>query len=93
MHNNVNWVWIQENLNSENLIEAVKGLLPKMWSLLSTSYNIVLAIFTVFITLLYLFFILLDYEEIASGWVGLLPEKYKGCLLYTSDAADDDGYV
>lgn len=89
LHNNVNWVWIQENLNSDNLIEAVKGLLPKMWSLLSTSYNIILTIFTVFITLLYLFFILLDYEEIASGWVGLLPEKHKGMVLGIVDDVKD----
>lgn len=81
LHNNVNWEWVQENLNSENIIDAVKGVLPKMWSLLSTSYNIVLAIFTLFITLLYLFFILLDYEEIAEGWVGLLPAKHRNMVL------------
>lgn len=81
LHNNVNWKWVQENLNSENIIDAVKGVLPKMWSLLSTSYNIVLAIFTLFITLLYLFFILLDYEEIAEGWVGLLPAKHRNMVL------------
>lgn len=77
LHNNINWAWIQENINTENIIETVKSLLPKMWSLLSTSYNIILAIFTVFIVVLYLFFILLDYEKISAGWIMLLPAKYR----------------
>ena len=89
LHNNVNWAWVQENLSSDNLIDAIKGLLPKMWSLLSTSYNIVLTIFTLFITLLYLFFILLDYEEIAEGWVGLLPAKHRGMVLRIVDDVKD----
>lgn len=81
LHNNVDWAWMKENLNSENIIGAVKSVLPKMWSLLSTSYNIVLTIFTLFIIVLYLFFILLDYEEIADGWVTLLPAKYRNMVL------------
>lgn len=81
LHDNVNWQWVQEKLNSENFVDALKSVLPKMWSLLSTSYNIVLTIFTLFIVLLYLFFILLDYEEIAEGWVTLLPAKHRGMVM------------
>ena len=81
LHNNVNWTWVKENLTSENLIDAVKSVLPKMWSLLSTSYNIVLTILTLFFVFMYLFFILLDYEEIAEGWVGLLPAKHRGMVI------------
>lgn len=81
LHSNIDWNWVQENINSKNIIDAVKGLLPKMWTLISTSYNIILAVFTVFIVLLYLFFILLDYEEIANGWVNLLPEKHKSNVI------------
>lgn len=81
LHDNVNWQWVQEKLNSENFVVALKSVLPKMWSLLSTSYNIVLTIFTLFIVLLYLFFILLDYEEIAEGWVTLLPAKHRGMVM------------
>ena len=33
--------------------------------------------FAAFIVLLYTFFILLDYEAIASGWTGLVPQKYR----------------
>lgn len=81
IHDNIDWNWIQKNLNSENIIDTVKGLLPKMWTIISTSYNIILAIFTVFIVLLYLFFILLDYEEIAKGWINLIPVKHKDNIV------------
>lgn len=81
LQNNVDWTWIKDNLNSENIIGAIKSLLPKMWSILSTSFNIVLAILTLFVIVLYLFFILLDYEEIADGWIALLPVKYRGVVL------------
>ena len=39
LHDNVNWKWVQERLNSENIFDAIKSVLPKMWSLLSTSYS------------------------------------------------------
>ena len=81
LQENINWQLIQEKLNAENIYDAIKGLLPKMWSLISTSYNIILAILTIFIIILYMFFILLDYEEIATGWTNLLPDKYKDTAI------------
>ena len=69
--------WLEKNLNTENIIKAAQGLAPKLWTLISTSYNIVVAIFTFFIMILYIFFILLDYEQIAEGWVTLVPVRYR----------------
>lgn len=69
--------WLEKNLNTENIIKAAQGLAPKLWTLISTSYNVVLAIFTFFIMILYIFFILLDYEQIAEGWVRLVPARYQ----------------
>ena len=36
-----------------------------------------MSIFTFFIILLYVVFILYDYESIAQGWIPLVPEKYR----------------
>lgn len=77
IRNNIDAAWLEKNLNTENLIQAARGLLPKMWNLISTSYNVVLAIFTIFVIALYLFFILLDYEKIATGWSSLIPARYR----------------
>ena len=73
----VNMIQIQSTLSEENLSQAIRSLLPKAWSILTQSVNIVVSIFAAFIVLLYTFFILLDYETIANGWVGLVPAKYR----------------
>lgn len=78
---NIDFNWLQNNITTDNIVSAIQKLLPKVWTLLSTSYNIILAIFTLFIITLYLFFILLDYEQIANGWITLLPKKYQGMAL------------
>lgn len=78
---NIDFNWLQNNITTDNIVSAIQKLLPKVWTLLSTSYNIILAIFTLFIIILYLFFILLDYEQIANGWITLLPKKYQRMAL------------
>ena len=64
-------------LQGDNVLETVKATLPKLWSLLSESINILFSVFTFFLILLYVVFILLDYESIAKGWIGLVPVRYR----------------
>lgn len=64
-----------------NLLDAVKATLPRLWSLLSESVNLLFSIFTFFLILLYIVFILLDYESIAEGWVHLIPTKYRSFVV------------
>ncbi len=78
---NIDAEWFEKNFNTENIVKAVRGLLPKMWNIISTSYNVVLAIFTIFVIALYLFFILLDYEKIANGWSPLIPARYRNTVV------------
>lgn len=40
-----------------------------------------MSIFTSFIILLYTFFILLDYEAIAKGWIKLVPVKHRDTTI------------
>ena len=82
---NIDAAWLEKNLNYENIANAARKLLPKMWNLISTSYNVALAIFTGFVILLYLFFILLDYEKISNGWPSLIPARYRGIVVSLFD--------
>ena len=68
---------VQQFLNQEYLAQAIRNILPQAWSILTQSVNIIIGIFTSFIILLYTFFILLDYESIASGWIGFIPIKFR----------------
>ena len=73
----IDMLQIQNALSEENLAKNLQSLLPKAWSIFTHSLNLVVSIFATFIILLYMFFILLDYETIASGWVDLVPSKYR----------------
>lgn len=68
---------IKDSLEEVDITQAMKSILPKAWTLLSQSVSLIFSIFTAFIVLLYMFFILLDYESIANGWIGLVPKKYR----------------
>lgn len=89
LRENIDPIWLKETLNAENVMKALQKLVPQMWNLISTSYNIILALVTMFIMLLYLFFILLDYEQIADGWITLLPAKHREkTVKLTTDIKD-----
>ena len=68
---------IQSSLNEENISNMIRSILPKAWNIFTQSVNLIVSIFAAFIVLLYTFFILLDYETIATGWIGLVPMKYR----------------
>lgn len=74
---NIDWHALNKLLSEENILNAIKETVPKMWALLADSLNLLFSIFASFIILLYIIFILLDYESIAEGWLHLLPAKYR----------------
>jgi predicted PurR-regulated permease PerM len=73
----VNMLEIKDALSEEHLAQTIQHLLPKAWNIFTQSVNVMVSIFATFIVLLYTFFILMDYEAIASGWTGLVPAKYR----------------
>lgn len=72
-----NMLLLKDSLNDVNITQAMKSILPKAWTLLSQSVSLIVSIFAAFIIILYMFFILLDYESIANGWIDLVPKKYR----------------
>jgi predicted PurR-regulated permease PerM len=69
--------FLSKYLSEENLTNLAKNAVPKLWSILTESISVVFSILASFIILLYVVFILLDYESIAEGWIHLLPKKYR----------------
>lgn len=68
---------LEQMFSQENILDALKVTIPKLWSLISESINLLFGFFTVFLILLYIVFILLDYESISEGWAHLMPKKYR----------------
>lgn len=82
--------YVQEYLNQysgknqESLIDLVKqsgflngvqSLLVQVWGLVSQTVDFAFGIVGSLIVLLYVFFILQDYEKLCNGWYELLPES------------------
>lgn len=77
---------LQKLLNQSNISQGVEMLLPKFWTLLSGSFELIVSMFVVVIVFLYTIFILTDYERINSGWIQFVPEKYR--MLITNILED-----
>lgn len=81
LRENIDVQFITELFNKENLLDAMKEAVPRVWSLLSDSIDLIFSFFTVFLILLYVIFILLDYESISEGWTHLVPTKYRSFVV------------
>lgn len=77
LRDNIDPQFLQNLFQEKSLLDALQEAMPPLWSLVTESINLLYGIFTVFIILLYIVFILLDYESIADGWPRLLPVKYR----------------
>lgn len=69
--------FLNQLLREESFLNALKETVPQVWALLAESVNLLFSFFTFFLILLYIVFILLDYESISEGWVHLVPQKYR----------------
>jgi len=62
--------------NEENLENVIKQVAPKLWSLVSNTFSVLLSITILFVIILYYIFISLDYESLSS-WSNLIPQKHR----------------
>jgi len=72
---------LQAIVTHDGFVDGVKASVPKIWNVVAQSISIVSSVFTLTMVLLYTLFILLDYEDICSGWPNLLPERYRQFAL------------
>ena len=77
IHNNVNSDDIKSVITQEGFIDTIKQTIPKLWSVIAQSINILSSFFTLTMVLLYTLFILLDYEQFSKGWVQMFPMRYR----------------
>ena len=68
---------VEAYFSVERISELAKGALPKIWSVVSQSFSLFTGVVTIFMVMVYILFILNDYETLANGWVRLIPEKYR----------------
>ncbi len=60
-------------VQQSSFIDAMQTVMLQTWNVVSSTVNVALSVLGVFVVLLYMFFILIDYEKICQGWVNLIP--------------------
>lgn len=86
---NIDMNRLNDFLSKENIMQYSKALLPKVWNILAQSMNILFGIFTSFIIILYLFFILLDYEKLEKGWINIIPRRYRRFFSHLAEDLEE----
>jgi predicted PurR-regulated permease PerM len=74
--------WVEDNqeqlerfFKSRDFSDAVKTAAPKLFTFVGQTANVLISIIASMITLLYMFFILLDYEYLTQNWIRIFPKK------------------
>ncbi len=66
-----------ELIQHNEVQEAAQMLFSHLWNFICRTVGFLVGLFSLFIVFLYIFFILLDYENIADGFVRLVPRQYR----------------
>ena len=77
IHDNFDINQVKKLVTQDGFIETVKETIPKVWAVIAQSLSVVSSVLSLTMVILYTLFILLDYEEITKGWLGLLPYRYR----------------
>ena len=81
--------FFKDMFNDEEVTNAVKAigsgdfmplLAERFHGVVAGTFNAVKQLFAMSITLLYLFFILLDFERLSRGWKPYVPKKWRGIV-------------
>ena len=89
VHEHIDMAAVESYFSAERIGELVKGTLPKIWSVVSQSFSLMWGVVAAFMVLVYVLFILKDYELLARGWVGLIPEKYRKRVVHLAEDVED----
>ena len=77
IHEHIDMEQLEAYFSVERISELVKGALPKLWNVVSHSFSLMSGVVAAFMVMVYVFFILNDYETLAHGWISLIPERYR----------------
>lgn len=91
LHRHAEELQIENLLREKNVMEAIKNTLPQVWNMLWSTAGIVVNFVASLISLLYLFFLLTDYEHYANGWIHYVPRHRR--RLATQLVADTERYM
>ncbi len=72
---------IKTLLQSEEVQQGVKKMLPILGDWISSGVNAVMSLAVVFVCLMYIIFLLIDYEKISTNWHKYIPERSRDSIV------------
>ena len=66
---------IERLLNEKDMMSGLKEALPRVWNMLLSTANVLISIVSSLIALLYLVFMLNDYDRVKKGWIRFVPKS------------------
>ncbi|MCF0199338.1 MAG: AI-2E family transporter [Bacteroidaceae bacterium] len=64
-------------VKQDQVVTALQYVASEAWQMVYRTMGFVVGLFGLFIIVLYMFFILMDYEKITEQWIRLLPQKQR----------------
>ena len=89
VHKHIDMVAVESYFSVERIGDLARGALPKIWNVLSQSFSLIWGLVAAFMVLVYILFILKDYELLARGWISLIPEKYRDRVVRLAEDVED----
>lgn len=77
---------VEKMLQTGELKDVLEKYVPKMWNVVWSTAGVVISIISSLIGLLYLFFLLTDYEKFSQGWIRFVPARRR---RFVSQLVDD----
>ena len=72
---------IKTLLQSEEVQQGIKKVIPVLGDWISSGVNAILSLAVVFVCLMYIIFLLIDYEKISTNWHKYLPERFRDSIV------------
>lgn len=83
--NNIDINQITQMLTFKDVSEILEKRVPQFFSIVTSSFNALIGFISSLIAIIYMFFILIDYEKMSSGFIHLVPKAQrafvKGMIL------------
>lgn len=78
---NIDLTQWQKLLTKEQWVNLFNSVASGTWSVLGGTMSVVMGIVTLLLVLMYMFFILLDYDKITRGFKAAIPRRYRRMSL------------
>ena len=66
---------IQKFFKNKEVTDAIRKAMPRLFEVITQTATVLISIITSMVTLIYLFFILMDYETLSAGFIRMFPKK------------------